>query len=81
MMLGEIVRLARDASHPSSVRMRMVITRALRIGQCRRGLLIKTQAPRYPSTLLSHPRQDRADVCRRIHPGIITHPDINIRAY
>jgi hypothetical protein len=61
MMSGEIMMLARDAFHPSSVRMRMVIIRALRIGQRRRGLLIKTQAPRYPSALLSHPRQDRAD--------------------
>lgn len=61
MMSGEIAMHTRDAPHPSSVRMRMVITRALRIGQRRRGLLIKTQTPRYPSALLSYPREDRVD--------------------
>jgi len=58
-VIGEIAMLTRDASHPSAVRMCMVITRALLIGQ-RRGLLIKTQARAcYPSELLSHLRQDR----------------------
>lgn len=44
MMSEEVAVSTRDASRPSSVRMRMVITRALQIGQRRRGLLIKTQA-------------------------------------
>ena len=42
-MMREITILTRDASHLSAVRMCMVITLALLIGQCRRGLLIKTQ--------------------------------------
>lgn len=59
----------------------MVITRAPRIGQRRRELLIKTQARvADPSVLLSHLRQDRSDV-HGIHPVVIIHSDINIRAY
>lgn len=84
-MMGEIAMLTRDASHPSGVRMCMVISRALLIGQRRRGLLIKTQAHAcYPSELLSHLRQDRAAApmsVRGFHPVIIIHSDINIRAY
>lgn len=71
-VMGEIAMLARDASHPSGVRMCMVITGALLIGQRRRGLLIKMQARAcYPSELLSHLRQDRvdADVCARVSSG------------
>jgi len=68
-VMGEIAMLTRDASHPSGIRMCMVISRALLIGQRRRGLLIKTQARAcYPSELLSHLRQDRAgaDVYARV---------------
>lgn len=75
--------LTRDAAHPSGVRMCMVITRALLIGQRRRGLLIKTQAlairPRcYPIYDRIGPTPMSA---RGFHPVIIIHSDINIRAY
>lgn len=83
-MMGEIAMLTRDASHPSGVRMCMVITRALLIGQRRRGLLIKTQAPcllsvgvAIPFTTGSGPTPMSA---REFHPVIIIHSDINIRA-
>lgn len=54
--------------------MRMVITRARRIGQRRGGLLIKTQAraARYPSPRVSllYPRQDRGRSAAMLARGI-----------
>ena len=68
-MMREITILTRDASHLSAVRMCMVITLALLIGQCRRGLLIKTQTV-LTIRLSCYPIYDRirtdVDVCALI---------------
>lgn len=70
--MGEIAMLTRDTSHPSGVRMCMVITRALLIGQRRRGLLIKTQARACAIRPSRYPIYDRiGPTCRCLRAGFI----------